>query len=53
MASVTRLIYYFYQYLAIYNNGHLPNGIIICPSRPKILQSTKLTLKKLHNTLNF
>ena len=53
MASVTRLIYYFYQYLAIYNNGHLPNSMIICPSRSKILPSTKLTLQKLPKPLNF
>ena len=51
--SVTTWIYYFYQYLAIYNNGHLPNSIIIGPSSSKILPSTKLTLQNLSKTLNF
>ena len=40
-------------FLAIYNNGHLPNSIIIGPSSSKILPSTKLTLQKLSKTLNF
>ena len=48
--SVTRWIYYFYQYLAIDNNGHLPNSMRIGPSKSKILPSTKLTLQKLPKT---
>ena len=54
VTSMTRWIYHFYQYLAIYNNGHLSNtSIIIGPCRSKILPSTKLTLQKLPKTLNF
>ena len=51
--SVTGSIYYFYQFVAIYNIEHLHNSIIIGLSRSKISPSTKLTLEKLPKTLNF
>ena len=51
-SSVTWWIYYFYQYLAIFSNGHLPNSIAIGPSMSKILPSTKLTLRKLPKTFS-
>ena len=52
LSSVIRCIQYIFQYLAIYNDGHLPN-IIIGASMFKILPSTKLTSKNCPNTINF
>ena len=38
---------FFIQYLAIYNNEHLPIKIIIGPRRLKLLPTTKITLQKI------
>ena len=37
------------KYLAIYNNENLPNSIIFCQSRLKMLPNSKWTLKSLPN----